>query len=756
MAATEFLRHIAGAGRFTDDLRIEGEAYGHVVRSPHAHAELNELSTKPAEAQPGVIAVFTAADLERAGVGTIPCLYPVEQTDGSPMRAPPNPPLARDRVRHVGDAVAFVVAESLAAAANAADRLEIDYVPLPSVTDAEPALSPTAPLVWPEAPGNICYRWDTGDAAATDAAFASAAKVVSRKITFQRCMANTLETRSVIAAPDAGSLILYTQTQGVKFIRDQLAAVLGCPQGELHVVTPDVGGSFGLKAYLYPEQILVAHAARFLGRPVRWAAERSSGGFLGDNQARDQDFEVELALSEQGRFLGLRIRALANLGAYLSNYTPGNPTFVKSISGPYDIPAAHVGVTAVFTNTLPVDSYRGAGRTESVYPMERIVDAAAHELGIDPSELRRRNLARSAGTTRVNCLGLKVDNRDFERCLDQALGRSDWAHRGSRGEASRARGRLHGVGLACYATIAAGGEEKVRLEVDTDGLVSVLVGTQSSGQGHATAFCRLVADELCIERDRVRLVQGDTRQFSDGSMTAGSRSIAAATPACKRAARALIERAREVAAALMQTSPEQIAYARGAFRSEATETDFDLGSLVVAAAEAGSADQGPKPCLAVEISHDPGPQTFPSGAHVCELEIDPETGKINLLRYVSVDDAGRILTPELAVGQVHGGVAQGVGQAILEACRYDPGNGQLLSGSFLDYAMPRADNLPFFQAGFVEQPDDALLRGLGEMGTIASTPAIVNAIIDALRQLGVHEVDMPATPEAIWRVCQRY
>ena len=754
MAYSELVRHITGAGQFTDDLEFGGAAHGYVLRSPHAHAKLNEISIKLAEARPGVIAIFTAADLEHAGVGSIPCTYPVEQVDGSPMAAPPHHPLALDSVRHVGDAVVFVVAESLAAAMDAAESIEIDYAPMPSVTDAKAALLPSAPVLWPEAPNNVCFEWEMGDAAETDAAFASAARVVSRDITFPRCMANTLETRCAVAAPNADGLTVYTPSQGVKSLRDQLAGVLGCSEDELHVVTPDVGGAFGLKAQLYPEQILVAHAARRLGRPVRWVAERSTGGFLGDSHARDLAYRAELALSGQGSILALRMHTVANLGAYLSSFAPGNSTIVQAISGHYEIPVAYVNVTGVFTNTLPMGSYRGAARAEYVFPVERIIDEAAHELGADPAEFRRRNFARSAGVSRTNCMGLEVDGDDYERCLDLALEQTDWPRRKSRRAASRSRGRLHGVGLACYATIAQGYEETVRLEVDSGGLVSVLVGTQSGGQGHEDVFCGIVAKGLSIDRERVRLIQGDTRRFPRGMGTSGSRSMAAAGPACRKAARALIERAREVAAALIQTDPENVAYARGMIRCEETETDYDLQVLVALAAEAGLADGGADACLAVEACHDPGNLTFPTGAHVCELEVDPETGKVHLLSYVSVDDAGLILTPELALGQIHGGVAQGMGQAMLEVCRYDPENGQLLSGSFLDYALPRADDLPFFRASFIEQPDDAPLRGLGEMGTIASTPAIMNAIIDALRQLGVKQVDMPTTPESIWRVCR--
>jgi carbon-monoxide dehydrogenase large subunit len=754
VADSEYFRHLTGSGRFTDDLKFAESAYGHVLRSPHAHAQLRAINTQPALAQAGVLAVFTGTDLERAGLRSIPCHYSLEQIDGSPMATPPNRPLALDRVRHVGEAVAFVVAKTPEAATAAAESIEVDYAPLPSVTNASIALSSTAPLIWPEAPKNICFRWASGDAEATEAAFSKAARIVRRNVIFPRIIVNTMEPRAAIGVPDTHSLTLYTPSQGVHFLRPQLADVLGCPKDEVHVVTPDVGGAFGMKAFLYPEQILVVHAARCVGRPVKWTADRSSDGFLGDNQARDQAFDIELALDKQGRFLALRMRTIANVGAYLSNYAPSNSTMVSSLTGPYDIPVAHVEVTGVFTNTVSVDSYRGAGRAEVVYPVERIVDAAALELGIDPAELRRRNLARADGPSRTNCMGLEVEGRDYERCLDRALARSDWKRRASRREEAKARGRLHGVGLACYATTAMGFEERVWLEVDGAGVVSVLVGTQSSGQGHETVFAQVVAERLSIESGRVRVIQGDTRRIPTGTMTGGSRSIPTVVPACELAAAALIERGRSVAAELMQVRPEQIDYERGVFRSSETQARLELGELVITAADAGLTKKEPFPCLAAEGHHDPGIWTYPSGSHVCEVEIDPASGEARLLRYVSVDDVGGVLSPALAPGQVHGGVAQGFGQAMLEACVYDRDTGQLLSGSLLDYALPRAADLPLIEFEFQKESDDSPLRGLGEMGTIASTPAIMNAMMDALAQIGVDHIDIPTTPERIWRACR--
>jgi carbon-monoxide dehydrogenase large subunit len=754
MAQSEFTRHLTGSGQFTDDLRIEGVLYGQVLRSPHAHAKFRDIRTEAALAAPGVVAIFTGADLERAGVGSIPCHWPVEQSDGSPMATPPYPPLSLERARHVGDAIAFVVAESREAAVDGVERIEVDYTPLPSVTDAEDALSAAAPLLWTEAPGNVCFRCEFGDAAATDATFAETNTIVKRRYKFPRVLAHSLETRSALAIPEAHGITLHTQSQGVQYLRGVLAGVLGCGEGTLHVVTPDVGGSFGMKAFLYPEQVLVAHAARRLGRPVKWAAERSSEAFLADTHARDQLFDIELALDDAGRFRALRVSTIANLGAYLSLFGPLNSTAADRFPGPYDIPTAHVVVTGAFTNTAPVDAYRGAARAETVFPVERIVDAAARELGIDPPELRRRNFARSAEPRRTNCLGLTIDNSDYESCLDEALARFDWAGRASRRAKAHAGGRLYGAGLASYATTTMGGGEQVRLEVDTNGKVCLLVGTQSSGQGHETAFASAVATALSIDPERVQVIQGDTRLFDVESITGGSRSIASVVPASEEAARAWIERGRSVAAALSQTEATRISYQNGTFANAATGARLGLKDLVSAAVEAGLSDTEPRPCLAVVGRHDPEKGTNPSGTHVCELEIDPETGAATLLRYVSVDDVGRVLTPDLAAGQIHGGVAQGFGQAMLEVCRYDRDTGQLVSGSFLDYALPRADDLPFFESSFHQEQGALPLRGLGEMGTIASTPAILNAVTDALAQIGGENIEVPATPERIWRACQ--
>jgi carbon-monoxide dehydrogenase large subunit len=743
---SEFLRHLEGAGRFTADLTFPGQAHGFVLRSPHAHAVIKRIDCSAAMARPGVLAIFTGPDLRDAGTGPLPCIWPVEQADGSPMAVPAPLALAVGRARYVGEPVAFVVAETRDTAADAAEEIEIDYAPLPAVVSARAGLGEAAPQLWPEVPGNTCFACEFGDRAATDAAFAAANHVVRRRLTFPRAVANPIEPRAAIAVPEDGICTLYTPSQGAQFLRGLLAGALGWDQGALHVVTPDVGGSFGIKSVPYPEQVLATHAARQLGRPVSWVAERSADGFLGDNHARDQAFDIELALDGTGRFLGVRLQTVANLGARLSAYSPINSTEVRTLPGPYHLPAGFARVTGVFTNTVPVDAYRGAGRAEMVYPLERAIDAAARELGIDRAEIRRRNFAKGEGPTRTNCFGMEIDNRDYSAPFEATLAAAGWTAQAQHRAEAGGRGRLYGLGLASYATTAFGGEERVRVEIDGEGTVTALCATQSSGQGHATAYAQAIAGELGVPPVRIRVVQGDTRRYAVESITAGSRSIATGVPACCDAARALIRRAGAVAAALMQCAEGQVSYAAGVFHGPDAGASVTFAELVRAAGRMEPADDCTAPVICAEGRADPGEETWPCGTHVCEVEIDPETGSVSVSSYRAVDDVGQVVAPDLARGQVYGGVAQGLGQALLEHCVYDAESGQVAAGSFMDYAMPRADNLPFIEAAFAAAEGRAGIHGLGEMGTIAAFPAVMNAVCDAL---GV-EIDAPATAHRIW------
>lgn len=752
--ADDFSRFVAGAGQYTADLNFPGQLHGFVVRSPHAHAMITSIETGAARSRADIIAVFTASDLKRAGVGPMPCVFPVEQADGSPMASPPNYALASDRVRHVGDAVAFIVATTRDAAEAAAELIDIDYEILPSVCEAHDALLPDAPRLWSQAPGNICFHCTYGDSGKTDAVFGMADRIVKRRLGFPRVVVNTLETRAAIAVPDAQSIILHTQSQGAQYLRNLLVDVMGCASDAIHVVTPDVGGAFGIRGLLYPEQVLVKHAARVLGRPVKWVGERGPEGFLSDNHARDQLFDIELAVQNNGRFSGIQMRTVANLGAKLSGYAPINSTMAHRLPGPYDIPVGYCEVTAVFTNTVQVDCYRGAGRAELVFPLERIIDAAARELGMDPAEIRRRNFANTDEPFRTNCFGFEIENRDYLAGFEEAVTTANWLQRSETNRKTRSNGCWRGLGIASYAVTAMGSDEHVKLTVDAHGMVFIFMATQSSGQGHATVFSRVVADELSLKDDQIHFIQGDTRKYTIESMTAGSRTIPAGVPACRKAAQVLLERGRSIAAELTQSEPDDICYDAGVFSSPATQAEFSLSALVVAAAEAGLIDGGTGEGISAEASFNPGEFTAPCGTHACEIEIDPETGQTRLVRYISVDDIGDVAAPALAIGQIHGGVVQGLGQALLETCHYDSESGQLLTGSFMDYALPRADDIPAITSQFMKLRPSSRLHGVGEMGTIASTPAILNAVNDALSRMGAAEIDAPMTTEKIWNACR--
>ena len=756
MTGQEYVRHICGAGCFTDDLAFESPLFGHVLRSPHAHAKIEDIDLSHAKGLPGIVAIFTGRDFKEAGMSAMPCLSPVDQTDGTPMVTPPSLPLAVDKVRHLGEGVAYVVAETQTAAIDAAEVIGVEYSALSSVIDAERATADGAPAVWDEAPDNICFRWQAGDPDGTEAALRGAAHVVSRKIRFPRIIVNAIEPRAAVAVPEAGVTTLYAQNQGAGLVREQLATVLGCAEDELQVVVPDIGGSFGMKGFLYPEYTMAVHAARRLGRPVKWTGTRSADGFLADSQARDQVFHVELGLDEDARFVALRMRTVANLGARIASFGPWNSTMgpADPLPGPYAIPVAHLEAKGVFTNTLQIEAYRGAGRAEGAYPLERIVDAAARELDMDPVSLRERNFAQFENGSRTNCMGIEVDGDTYTGTLTRALSHSNWADRNDRKQQANKRGLLRGIGLCCYATTGMAYAETVRLEVDETGTVFVLVGTQSSGQGHKTVFEQALANSLAIEVDRVKLVQGDTRRVTTSSFTGGSRSISTIIPAGEMAARALIERGVSLTADLLQTSVDEIAYSRGTFTSRETGTELGFGALVSAAVKADLLGEDSPACLAAEATCDPGPFTFPSGCHVGEVEIDPATGTVRIVGYVSVDDIGRVQDATHAHAQVHGAVTQGIGQAVFEAARYDAETGQMLTGSLMDYALPRADDLPVFQTAFLNT-EAGKTRGLGEMGTIAATPAIANAVIDALAQAGVHDFDIPATPERVWRALRK-
>ena len=750
VTSVESERFVAGAGCYTDDVSLVGEAFGVVVRSPHAHAEIVSVDTAAARTMPGVLAVLTGADAEADRLGSLPCLVPVKNRDGSTCALPPWPVLQGDRVRYVGDPVAFVVAVTLQRARDAAAAVEVEYRDLPAAIAAEDA--PDAPRIWPDAPGNICCDWEDGDREATDRAFAGAAHVVSLKLVNNRLVGNPMEPRSALGSfdRDAGRYALTTSTQGVHLFSALLAnAIFGVEPQQVHVTTGDVGGAFGLKAVIYPEQVLVLWAAKRLGRPVRWTADRSEG-FISDTHARDHVTEAELALDSEGTFLAVRVSTLANLGAYLALFGPLIPTEAcrGMLTGVYDVAAAHVRVRGVFTNTVPVDAYRGAGRPESAYVIERLVDAAAGKLGIPPDEIRRRNFIPPESMPYATALKLTYDSGEFARNMDDALAKSDWRGFETRRASAATRGRLAGRGLAYYLETCAGpllGSENSEVRLGTDGRVSVFIGTQSSGQGHETAFAQIVSEELGVPFENVRVLEGDSAILPTGGGTAGSRSLMIGGVSLYRAAEDLVAKARILAAERLEVGGDDLTFGEGRFAVPGTDLAIDL--LEVAETAPGDAGLTGTGEFTSEAAN------YPNGCHICEVEIDRETGQVAIVRYTVVDDFGRVVNPLLLAGQVHGGVAQGVGQALLEWARYDE-SGQLLAGSFLDYCMPRADDLPDYDVGWNEIPCRTNRMGVksaGEAGAVGAPPAVINAVVDALSQFGVRHIDMPATPERIWR-----
>jgi aerobic carbon-monoxide dehydrogenase large subunit len=752
-------RFITGRGSYLDDLSLPRQAFAYMLRSPHAHARIRGIDIAAAIGAPGVLAVYTGEDLARDGIGTIPCLSALTNRDGSPCVMPPHPAIARDRVRHVGDTVALVVAESLAAARDAAELVAVNYEPLPAAVDTVRALDAGQPPVWDEAPGNLCFDWEVGDGAAAQRALAGARHRIVLELVNNRVVVNSMEPRGAVGEYDPGeeSYTLWSSTQGSHFVRNLLAeSIFKVPENRIRVVTRDVGGGFGMKLFLYPEHVLVPWAAKKLSRPVKWLPDRSDA-FMTDTQGRDNITRLELALDGELRFLGLDVTILANMGAYLSNFAPEIPTVSGAVmhSGVYAIPAIHVGVKGVFTNTVPVDAYRGAGRPEAAYAIERLIDYAARRVGVAPQELRRRNFIKPEAMPYSTPLGLNYDSGDFARNMDQALAAADLAGFPARRVAARARGRYLGLGHAVY--IEQSGfppDEFAELRFDQSGTLTILMGTQSSGQGHQTAYTQLAVERLGVAPDKVRVLQGDTAAVSFGRGTGGSRSLPVGGASLAEAADKLIAKGRRIAAHLFEAAEADVEFADGVFT--VTGTDRQLGIEEVARAAFNPAQQAPgvEPGFD-ETGHFTPPQpTFPNGCHVCEVEIEPETGHIEIVRYLVVDDFGTVINPLLLRGQVQGGVAQGVGQAMLERTVFDPESGQLVTGSFTDYALPRADDLPAIEFAYNVVPcrtNPLGVKGAGEAGAIGAPPALVNAVVDALAELGIDHLDMPLTPERLWQ-----
>ena len=753
---------LTGKGVFQDDVALDGEAHACFVRAPHAHAEIAAIDVAAARAGTDVLAVYTSADADADGLGTLPCtadaFVALTRPDGSPACYPPNPMLARERVRHVGEAVAMVVAETRNAARDAAERVTIDYRPLPAVVDAAQARAPDAPQLWAEAPGNLSCLWEQGDRAATDAAFAAADRTVEIALVNNRVIVNTIEPRGALGIydPATGRYTLHTNSQHVFGTRGIVAGILGIAEDRLRVLSHDLGGGFGMKYFTYPEQVLVAWAARKLERPVRWLSARAEG-FVSDTQARDHVTRAALALDDEGRFLGLRVRTLCNLGAYVSNLGPISPTllYTRMLANAYRTPAIHAEVEGVLTNTIFTDAYRGAGIPEANYVVERLVDKAASALGLSPEALRRRNFIPAAAMPYRVPLDLVYDSGDYARNLDDGMALADWRGFPARRAAAAARGGLRGIGMAVYVESTVGDpSEHVAIRFGADDRVTLLAGTRASGQGHATTYAQLLGETLGIPFEAVDVIEGDSDDLPAGGGTGGSRSTYMAALAIEDGAAKVVEKGRRLAADLLEASPADIRFADGRFSIAGTDRAIDIMALAARAREAGAPAGEEAPGLDSEGRAEAADGTFPNGCHVCEVEVDPETGAVTIVGYAAVNDFGRIVNPLLVDGQVHGGVAQGLGQAVFENCVYDARSGQLLSGSFMDYCLPRADDLPPFALATNDAPtaqNPFGIKGCGEAGAIPAPAAAVNAVLDALKGRGVTHIDMPLTPERVWR-----
>ena len=735
---------LRGAGRYIADVSPANPLQAVVIRSPHAHARFRIGDLTRVRNMPGVRLVLTAADI--SGLGPLPTPGVLPDVD---IKIPVYPILAEATVRYVGDAVAFVVADSIDAAKDAAEAIEIDWQQLPHVVGAVAALKPGAPKVWPDRADNLSFETEVGDANATKETFAKAARIVELTIVNQRLVTNYLDTRGVVAEFDGERYILTLGSQGSHIIRDIIYGdVMKLSPEKMRVVTPDVGGGFGTKLFPYREYALAAVAAERLRQPVKWVCDRTEH-FLGDSHGRDNISTARLAVDDKGRFLALELDIIADMGAYLSCYAPYIPWLgVGMATGAYDIPIAHIRLRAAYTNTVPVDAYRGAGRPEASYLIERVVDAAAHDLGIAPDVLRRRNLIKPKALPYKTPTGKVYDSGDFAGTLARAQELADWDGFNKRAGQSKRTGRLRGIGIATYIEACGNnGPETATLTLDADGGVTLLIGSQSTGQGHATSYAQLIAERLDLPPDRVRVIQGDTDRIKSGAGTGGSSSIPVGGVSVDRATKKLAEQIKEIAAEALEASASDLEIVDGTVRVAGTDRLVSFAELV---AQPGATSE--KLRAVEEFSVEP--PTYPNGTHIAEVEIDPDTGETNIVRYVVVDDFGATLNPLLLAGQVHGGSVQGIGQALMEDTVYDPATGQLLSASFMDYAMPRAGHAPdfIFETRNVPCKSNPLgVKGAGEAGAIGSCPAIMNAVVDALwRSHGIRHVEMPATPRRIW------
>ncbi len=767
-------RFLTGNGNYTDDINRPGQTYAYFLRSQVAHAEIKGVDTSAAEQADGVLAVFTGADLAADEVGGLPCGWGLTFQNGDPMIEPAHPALAQGKVRHVGDAIAVVVAETRKQAKAAAQLIEADLNGLPAVVDMKKAIE-GGTLVHDEAAENTCYDWAIGEKADVDAAFDGADHVTSIDIVNNRLIPNAIEPRVALAEYEAasGDYTLYTTTQNPHVIRLLMGAfVLQIPEHKLKIVAPDVGGGFGSKIFHYAEEAVLTWASAKVGRPIKWTAERSES-FMTDAHGRDHVTHAELALDKEGKFLGLRVQTLANMGAYLSSFAPAIPTYLHAtlLAGVYTTPLIYANIRAVFTNTVPVDAYRGAGRPEASYLLERIVSKAAREMGIDQVEIRRKNFIPSDAFPYQTPVALQYDSGDYEATLSAALEAADVDGFAARKEAAAKDGKLRGLGYSTYieacgvapSAVAgalgarAGLYESAVVRVHPTGSVTVFTGSHSHGQSHETTFAQLVSEQLGVDFEAVDVVHGDTSKIQFGMGTYGSRSLAVGGEAILRAANKIVDKGKKIAAHILEASEADIEFADGSYTVKGTDKAMAFGEVALAAyVPHNFPHETLEPGLEESAFYDPLNFTFPGGCHVCEVDVDPDTGVVDVVSFTAVDDVGRVINPMIVEGQVHGGVTQGIGQALMENAVYDE-NGQLLSGSYMDYTMPRADDVPSYHVSTEETlcaHNSLGVKGVGEVGAIGSTPAVINAVVDALAEKGVTDVPLPASPQNVWRAIQ--
>ncbi|MCC0039202.1 MAG: xanthine dehydrogenase family protein molybdopterin-binding subunit [Brucellaceae bacterium] len=766
VARKEDKRFVTGLGRYVDDMVVPGMKHAAFVRSPHAHADVKKIDVKAAMAMPGVIGVLTGKELKADGIGNLICGWMIHSKDGTPMKMGAWSPLAVDRVRYVGDAVAVVVAETRAQARDAAEAVEVTYKERKAVTDAVAALKSGAPQLHPEADNNLIYDWEIGEAKATDAAIAKAAHVTKMHIVNNRLVPNAMEPRAALGHYDKAEdhYTCWTTSQNPHVARLVMSAFYNvAPENKLRVIAPDVGGGFGSKIYIYPEEIVCLWASKKTGVPVKWVADRTES-FLTDAHGRDHVTEVQLAFDKDNNMTALKVDTIANLGAYMSLFSSSVPTYLYAtlLSGQYRIPAIHANVRTVYTNTAPVDAYRGAGRPEATYLLERVVETAARELGVAPAELRRKNFIREFPyqTPVIMC----YDAGDYEASLSAAMKAADYDGFSKRRDKAKKAGKLRGIGMSCYieacgiAPSAAVGSlgagvglwESAEVRVNGVGTIEVLTGSHSHGQGHETTFAQLVSDRFGVPMDSVSIVHGDTDKVQMGMGTYGSRSGAVGMSAIVKALDKVEAKAKKIAAHLLEADEGDITIENGELKVAGTDKAVPWFQMALAAYTAHNLPAGMEPGLKEGAFYDPSNFTFPAGCYICEVEVDPETGTTEIVQFVAADDFGNIINPMIVEGQVHGGIAQGVGQALLEGCHYDPSSGQLLTASYMDYTMPRAGDLPSFKVSTSNTPcpsNPLGIKGCGEAGAIGSPPAVMNAITDAI---GNNDLTMPASPQKVW------